>query len=128
MLSFSGPPSTPHALLLPCITPSYSCWRRWAGRNITPVSRAVFKLTSKKATRRAATLAWLESAAANHEPGALALKQGKGAELVLLVKFVRDAREGRNPHASGESRLCRQLLWSAVHLAASRGPELQQNN
>ena len=74
----------------------------WAGRNITPVSRAVFKLTSKKASRRAATLAWLEQTAANHEPGMLALKQGKGAELVLLVKFVRDAREGKNPYATGE--------------------------
>ena len=62
----------------------------------------MFKLTSKKASRRAATLAWLEQTAATHEPAALALKQGKGAELVLLVKFVRDAREGRNPYAAGE--------------------------
>lgn len=89
---------------------------RWTGRNITPVSRAVFKLTSKRQSRRAATLDWLEQAAARNEPDLLVLKQGKGAELVVLVKFVREARDGRNPYATGEcspSGACRSARFAA---------------
>ncbi|GAB4819113.1 hypothetical protein N2152v2_006159 [Parachlorella kessleri] len=96
---------TPQQMVRPAQPTNTLFGKGWAGRNITPVSRAVFKLTSKKASRRAATLAWLEQTAANHEPGMLALRQGKGAELVLLVKFVRDAREGKNPYATGEEML-----------------------
>lgn len=101
------------------------------------MSRAVFKLTSNKPARRAATLAWLEQTAAVHEPEVLTLKQGKGAELVVLVKFVRDAREGKNPHATGEglqhsaSRLAEcaaikssTLLWAAASSQCVR-PEMQ---
>ena len=76
--------------------------KSWAARGIPPVSRAVFKLTSRKAATRAATLAWLEGAAAKREPGELSLRATRGAELLVLVRAVRDAREGRSAHASGE--------------------------
>lgn len=90
----------------------------WTGRNITPVSRAVFKLTSKRQSRRAATLDWLEQAAARNEPDLLVLKQGKGAELVVLVKFVREARDGRNPYATGEE-MTRVLVRACKGLAVT---------
>jgi hypothetical protein len=65
-------------------------------RSIPPVSRAVFKLScSPKAEKREALLLFLEQAAASGEPDTLALRQTKGAELFLLVKAARDAREGR---------------------------------
>ena len=65
-------------------------------RSIPPVSRAVFKLScSPKRDKREALLLFLEQAAAKGEPDALALRQTKGAELFLLVKAARDAREGR---------------------------------
>ncbi len=88
------------------------------------MSRAVFKLTSKKSARRAATLAWLEQTASNHEPAALALKQGKGAELVLLVKFVRDAREGKNPHATGIAGSRKGALLEAARRLLPLAPVL----
>ena len=75
-------------------------------RSIPPVSRAVFKLScSPKADKREALLLFLEQAAASGEPDALALRQTKGAELFLLVKAARDAREGRTAVAPAPEML-----------------------
>ncbi|KAL4452133.1 hypothetical protein ABPG75_007795 [Micractinium tetrahymenae] len=72
-------------------------------RSIPPVSRAVFKLScTPQHDKRQALLAFLEQAAAEGEPDALALRQTRGAELFLLVKAARDARAaGRVARSSG---------------------------
>lgn len=107
----------PPAAQLPRVSTSRLA-RSFDGRAIPPVSRAVFKLScSPKADKRAALLAFLEQAAARGEPEALSLRQTSGAELFLLVKAARDAREGRPSAPGPAAELQGNLVRAAAALA-----------
>ena len=83
-----------------------------------PLCRAVFKLScSPKADKRQALLQFLEAAAASGEPDALALRQTKGAELFLLVRAARDAREGQATAVAPADEMLSNLVRAVAALA-----------
>lgn len=86
---------------------------------LPPVPRkAVFKLScTAKREKRDALLSFLEQTAASGEPDALALRQTRGAELFVLVKAARDAREGRPGAVAPADEMLQGLVRAAAALA-----------
>lgn len=81
--------------------------------------RAVFKLScSPKREQREALLHFLEHTAAHGEPDALALRQTRGAELYVLVKAARDARDGRPGAVAPAAEMQASLVRAVAALAA----------
>ncbi|KAI3438042.1 hypothetical protein D9Q98_000485 [Chlorella vulgaris] len=110
---------------LPRVSTNLLHGKPFDARSIPPVSRAVFKLScSPKLDKRQALLQFLEHTAAHGEPDALALRQTRGAELFMLVKAARDARDGRPgavaPAAEMHSNLVRAVAALATCLQNRR--------